>query len=362
MNALWLARRDLGSRRGRVALTAVLVAAGVALVVAAELLSRARDQAVAMRVDGIAPQLRVVPEGVSASALARLDLGGTVLPRGTAARATEILGGFARVVEEELIVEEPVSGTTVPVIGVPPERLALGPGEAAPGALLAQRPGFAAPATVLVRGNPHRIGAAIAPTASAEDLALLVPLADLRAALGTPDAASGLRVFLVPGASAGDAEARLRSGLDGQNVIRVDRGAVADRELQGLLARYRVLLYAITAAVVGGCLLVALHLDARERRLELATLVAIGATPALLLRMLTLRAALVGAAGGVAGAAAGLGVAAAWAQSQGSLGPALGVLLLGIGGAAALAAVAALPTALQCALRDPVAGLHEGAA
>jgi putative ABC transport system permease protein len=362
MTALWLAWRDVASRRARLALTAGVVAAGVALIVATELLSRLREQAVASQVDRIAPPLRVVPPGVSASALGRLQLGGGMLAAGTADRARRVLAGAARAVEEALVVEEVVAGARVPVIGVGSRRLELKPGEAAAGALLAERAGLRTDAPAVVTGRTFRVAAVLPPAASADDLALFVPLAELQAARGAPGAVNEVRIFLRAGASAPDAEARLRAALHGASVIRVDRGEVADRDLQESLARHRALLYAVTAAVVAGCLFLASHLDASERRLELATLVAVGGTAGFVLRMLALRSALVGALGGIVGSAAGVAVALTWAEAGGSMGSALTLLPLAVVGAAGLAAGAALPTALRCAIQDPVSDLQEGAA
>lgn len=358
MTSLWLAWRDLGARKGRLALTAGIVAAGVGLVVATEALSRGRERAIASQLDGIAPQLRIVPAGVSASALERLDLGGRTLPPDTGERA-RALAGVVRSVDESLVTEERAAGAIVPVIGVSADRLALGSGNAAVGSLLAGRGRLVPPASVVVSGWSFRIVRTLPPSASAEDLALFVPLRELQAARGTPGAVSDLRVYLRAGAEAREAAARLRAVLSGATVIRVDRGEVADRDMQEALARHRALLYAITAAVVAACLILAAHLDASERLLELATLVAVGGTTGLVVRMLTLRSSLVGAVGGTAGSAAGLAVAWSWAGTPDSSSPAL--VSISIVGAVLLAAGAALPTALRCALRNPAADLQEAA-
>lgn len=273
-------------------LTAGVVAGGSALLVATELLALERETALGAEVDQVAPQIQIVPAGVSATALARNDLGGRSLAPGAGERARRVVGPDGRLVEEALVPDQ-------------------------------------------ARRDQVR---------------------------GGGGAANLVRVYLRPGASPRSVEARLRAALPEANVIRVFRGEVADAEMPDFLLRHRSFLHFLIATAVAICLLLAAHQDAGERRLELATLVAIGGTSALVFAVLTLRSAFVGAVGGGAGFAAGAaalivaGGAPAAAEVPASL------MALAVAGPAILAAASAWPTALRSARRDAALGLQEGAA
>lgn len=358
MTALWLAWRDLSARRLRFAVVAGIVAAAVALVVTCELLSRAREEVVGVQVDQIAAPLVVIPSGVDSSARARLEPGEGLLAPGTALEVRRVLGGDLRSVEEVLVVTGSVAGDAVPVVGVAALEGGAREGEGVAGALLAERAGSGA--TLVVAGRGFPIAAALAPRAGIEDGAAFLRLGDLRAAIGRHGATSELRVYLRPGSSARDAESRLRASLPGVRVLRADRGDVADRDMQLSLAQHRLLLYLVTTAIVAACLFLAAHLDAKERRVELATLVAVGATGGLLCAALALRSALVGISGGLTGAALGVTLALVAGSVLAPASVAIGAFATA--SAALVSGFAALPTAVACALRDPVRDLQEGAA
>ncbi len=82
------------------------------------------------------------------------------------------------------------------------------------------------------------------------------------------------------------------------------------------LLQHRHVLYAITATVIAFCILVWSYLNAGERRLEMATVVAVGRTPMTVLSMLVVRAAIVGLLGAFAGYT--VGAAMSLAQDFGS--------------------------------------------
>lgn len=358
--ALWLAVRELFARRRRVALAGAVIAALAATVMAMELVARAREEAVAAQIDAMGPALTVVPAGVSAGALARYELGERALPAGVEAAVRGALGGELRSVERRLVVHREVLGARIPVIGaeagaLPAEVQAAG--SVALGSELARRVGDVS--SVTLDGRELRVKAVLPSSASAEDVAIFMPLEAARALAGV-EGANELRLFLRAGVSPRAAEARLaRAGL-GAAVIRSDRGDVADREAPESLARHRGIAYGVMGAVAALCLLIAAHLDAAERRVELATLVAIGASRWTVLGALLLRSAAVAAAGAAIGAAGGAALAALQDPAvAAALGQVASLGVATVGAALAVGIVAALPTALVTLARDPVRELQE---
>lgn len=356
----WLAGRELRARWPRVLLAASVVAVLSGTAVTMELLARAREEAIADQVDAMGPPLTVVPPGTTAEALGRYDLGGAGLPEQTVAHVAAILGGALRRAEGRLVLDADVGGRRVPLVGLPPEAWPddLAAAEVLAGAELgrAMPEGTSFP----LGGETASIVRVQPPAGSIDDVALFVPLATAQRIAGTAGV-NELRVYLRAGEVPAQAEERLRGALAGAAVVRHDRGTVADGETHDSLAAHRGAAYAMLAGVALLCLLIAAHLDASERRLELATLVAIGAPSSGILSALVLRTALTGAAGALLGTAAGIAVAAG--QDPGVASAWLRWLPVGgtaVAGAVLVGAAASLGVGIASLLRDPVADLQEG--
>lgn len=357
--ALWLAMRELAARRRRVALAVLVVAAMAALATSMELLARAREEAVAVQIDAMGPALTLVPRGATAGAMARLDLGDAALPPDVEAAARAALGGELRSVERRLVVRREVAGAPGTIVGIETGALpALDAGAVALGSELARRLGDVS--TIAVAGHHYRVGGVLPSSGSGEDASLLMNIEAVQALSGV-DGANALRLFLRAGVSPQGAEARLARAGVGATVIRSDRGDVADRETHESLARHRGMAYAVMAVVAGLCLLMAAHLDAAERRVELATLVAIGAARWTVLGAILARSSLVAVVGAAIGATAGAVFAVGQDPAAASLvASAWSVTATTIAAALSLGILAAAPTALVSVARDPVRELQEG--
>lgn len=351
--AAWLATRELRARWRRVVLAGAGIAALAAAATAMELLARAREDAVSVRIDLIGPALTVVPPGTTAGALARAELGDRVLPAATRARVAAALGSELRRAEPRLILKRNIGRLPTTVIGVEGAT-----GGALVGAELASRLGNAA--VVEIDGIPVPVDGVRPETGGIEDVAITLPLATAAALAGAGAGINALDLYLASAVDAGIAERRLAvTGLDAA-IVRHDRGEVATRELPGSLARHRHVAYALFALAAALCLIIVAHLDASERRIEIATLVAIGAGRASIVGALVGRSMVVAAVGAAVGVATGFVVAVA--QDPSTLGALVrhpGVLLLPIIASGALAGVAAAPTAFVAAVRDPVPSLQE---
>lgn len=360
--ALWLTLRDVAVRRRAVLLAASVVAALTAAVAATEFVARAREEAVAAQIDAIGPSLSVVPTGTTASALARLDLGSAVLPPRVTEAVMAALVADVRAIELRLVLTRPVAGRPSPVVGLDwtsvPTRAAAGSRDvAALGSELARRTGKLR--SIDIDGRPFEVAAVMPSTGSADDLAVLLPLEAAQALVGT-SGVNELRVFLRAGVAPREAESRLAAVLRDARAIRTDRGGVADHDTHASLVKHRAVAYAVMGIVAALCLVIAAHLDASERRIELATLAAIGASRATLLGLLLSRSALVAVAGATIGIIAGGALAVA--QDPGVAGAITrsGPFALAcVAAALGLGLASAAPTALVWALRDPVPELQE---
>jgi putative ABC transport system permease protein len=334
-------------------MAAALVAAAAALGTGLELVARGREEAANQRIDGVGPALRLVPSGVGGSELMRLDLGKQLLPPGTAKRVAAALGPDLRESRERLVLQIEISGRRVPVVGVGHGK----PGGVELGSALAEALGH--PATLDVGHGPEPVLIIRAATGSSEDVAAFLPLMAAKA-LASRDGVNEIQVFLRAGVAPEAARARLEAAGLQVKLVSGGRGAPADQEVQGALARGRRLAQGVLALLLGLGLAVTAHLDAAERRSEVATLRAVGADAATVWWTIVSRSTLVGLAGGAVGALAGVVLAAV---QDPSVAPALVadwlVALTVAGLCALLGALAAGPTAVAMALRDPVPWLQE---
>ncbi|MGC3996396.1 MAG: hypothetical protein QM767_02230 [Anaeromyxobacter sp.] len=354
----WLIRRELRTRWRSAGLFGAVVAALAAAVTAMQLFSLAREDAVAAQVDAMGPALTVVPAGGTAGALATAELGLAGLPAATAERVEEALGSDVRRLELRLLFLADVGGHPTPVMG-----LEAWPSEAHAGAQvgveLVRRVGSSGP--VRIAGEPGFIAGSRPASGSLEDVAVLLPLERALALPGAPSQSNVLRVYLRAGADPARAAARIGERVPGVTVVRHDLGAVAAVELPGSLARHRAMTLLLFALTGGLCLLIAAHLDAAERVLELATLVAIGAPRRLLGFVIVGRSLVIAAAGSTLGVGVGAAVVAAQTPGfAGMLASHPGPLASLVLAAPVLAILAAWPVAWCAAVRDPVPALQEG--
>jgi hypothetical protein len=320
-----------------------------------EALARAREEAVAAHVDALGPPIRILPSGVSPEAIARYDLGGSPLPPDTEARVRSALGSDLRLLEARRVLVADVEGAASPVLSTNVRHVA--PGTAALGSVAGAR--LAGRERVAVGGEILRVAEVLPATATSDDTAVHVSQETIEH-FGGGRGPNELRVFLAPGADARGADLTLAAALEAR-VLRTDRGEVADRALDGALARHRGAAYLVTAIVAALCLAIAAHLDAAERRVELATLLAIGATSPTLAGTLVARSVMVAGVGGVLGISAGIAVAGLLEPAaSSSLSRAVGAVASILVGATIIGAAAALPVALAGAVRDPIPDLQEG--
>jgi len=350
----WLALRELRARGGRASLAATLVAVAAALGCGLELVARGREEAANARIDGVGPALTVVPAGVGGTELARLELGPDLLPAATVVRIAEALGADLREARPRLVLQGNVSGRKVPVIGAP----AVPPGGVLLGAALAEVLGH--PRSIELGGSVWPVQRVREATGTAEDGAVILALSAAQALAGQ-EGINEVLVYLRSGALPRAAVSSLQAANLQARVVPGARGAPADEEVQGALSKGRHLAQGVLALLVGLGLAVMAHLDAAERRAEVATLRAIGAGADTVWWTLVARSLAVGLAGGLAGALGGVALAVLMEQGAAPVSAAtLTTMILVAAGSALLGALAAGPVALAMARRDPVPWLQEG--
>jgi len=366
--AFWIAWRELKGRRIRLFLNISLVSMAVALCIAMELIAMARENAVAAKIDNIGPAFKLFPKDVKPIDLARYDTGNSTVPEQTVADLRSALSRRVRAVEERLIFKRSVQGFSVPVIGIDPggvispfEALkTLDDGEAAIGLELASMLGKGKDSVLVLGNHSLKISSVLPASGNSEDLAIFVSLPQAQRISGLKSAVNEIRIFPYPGLPSEEMEAFLRTEARDLNLIRISRGEVAEEKVNDSLHLYRTVLYTIAVLVVGAGLMIGTCLNMKERKLELATLVAIGSTGSRVLSVLILRSIIVG----LFGAAFGYAIGALFALAQ-DFSSAIGVvwslklILITLGGTTSISLLATLPAAASAVSGNHVSILQE---
>lgn len=369
MTSLWVAWAELWARKRYFVASAALVAAAVALFSATELISRAREAAVASQIDYLGPTLRLVAAGVSSSELARFELGDKLIPVRTVWQLRSALSDWLRASEGRLLVMDTVDTVKSPIIGMAPDggfgALAavqnLGASEVLLGADLARRLRKTVGQRVSFLGRRWQVQAILPPLGGAEDLAVIVNLSALQKVRGVGANVNEIRLYATPGAEIAEASAILRSTYPDLNILQgADRGDPAEGQTIATLQRHRAVAYSLTALAVAIGLMIAAYLNAAERRVEMALVVAMGGTNLSALAILVARAALIGVVGALAGYVLGAAVAVAqdpgaglsmaWSWTQ----PAAAMMTATI-----LSMAASVPVSVQVSWQDHVRFLQE---
>ncbi len=365
---LWLAWRELMSRKAAFATGLTMVGVAVSLCAGTELVARSREAAIAAEIDQIGPTLRLIPAGQTASDLAKFELGATTFHERDASKLRTELSRWVRAVEGRLLLKVPVEGRMVPAIGIDPNRVVspfdalalLNDKDTALGSGLTRRLRKSEGDLVVIKGSHFRVSAVLPETASADDLALYLALRPMQELFELPESVNELRIFPSPGAPVERIASHLSANHSEINVLKTYRGDVAEGGMNQSLLQHRRVLYAITATVIAFCILIWSYLNAGERRLEMATVVAVGGTGMTVLSMLVVRAAIVGLLGAFGGYA--VGAAMSLAQDFGSAVTvvfAWRLLFVISGGTVVLSVFGALIASTFFAFREHVAVLQE---
>ena len=365
--AAWIAWRELANRPLSLLLAVVTISVAVAICAATELVHRSREVAVSAQVDSMGPGLRLIPQGRTSRDLVRFELGPDTFPAGTAAEIQREFSRSVRAVEGRLLLKQPLNGVETPVIGIEPREVIspaaglreLTEGSAALGEELARRLGKRVGDRLSFGDAEFRVATILPSMASVEDLALVLTLQDLRAHAGLPAVINEIRVFPLPGIPPEEVAAGIRERHPAMAVTLPDNDDATRIDVDRTLSGLRWIVYLVTAAVAAFCVLVWSSLNASERRVEMATLVAIGGSAWTVFATLALRVCIIAFAGALLGNGLAVGIAllqdfpsarnVVWSWDH---------LLLWPAASALLGIVGAVPVTLLSAFREHVRDLQ----
>lgn len=364
----WLSVQELCNRRLGTGLAIGVIGLAVAFAAGLELIGRAREAAVAADLDFIGPAIRIIPGGKTARDLARFELESAPFRTADLRRLSREHRSSVSSVEGRLSWEVPYGGRRIPVVGAIPQATgatfedyrALSEDDILVGSILANELGLKQGDRVELQGTSFRVLAVLPETASEEDAAAFIRLPRLQSMFSLPDAYNEMRIFPTPGANIDVLAASIASNHPEWTTLTTQRGETAEQSMHATLRAHRHVLYLVTSAVIALSVFIWSYINGSERRVELATLVAIGGSGWTVASMILTRGALLGIFGAAFGFLTGLTLSLS--QDFGStirILPALDLAGIILVTSVFLSAGGALPAAGLVAFQDPVKVLQD---
>lgn len=181
--------------------------------------------------------------------------------------------------------------------------------EAVIGADVAERCGLKAGATVQLLGGSFDVLAVLPRTGTVDDSRVFAHLHTIQRLAGTGEVVSAIEVMGCCEDAAGDLVPQLRKLLPDAKVVTISQLVQTQVGVNRLMANTSWFVLVVLVIVGGASLAGAISANVRERRREIGTLMALGATRGFVLRLFLAKALVLGLVGGAAGSMAGLGLA-----------------------------------------------------
>jgi putative ABC transport system permease protein len=229
------------------------------------------------------------------------------------------------------------------------------------GADISERTGLRSGAEATLFGETFRVLAVLPRTGTVDDGRVFAHLHSVQRLAGTGEVINAIELIACCEAAAGDLIPQIRKLLPDAKVVTISQVVETQVGINRLMSRTSWLVLAVLVTI--GCATVAgaIAANVRERRREIGTLMALGATPTFVSRMFLLKALWLGVGCGSCGCLIGTSIAMClgpqWAGV--SIEPLPGLCLLAVFATSGLALFAAFWPARQAARLDPCVCFQE---
>ena len=210
-------------------------------------------------------------------------------------------------------------------------------------------------------GEPFEVLAVMNRTGTVDDSRVFAHLHTVQRLAKSGEVVSAIEVLGCCEDAAGQLVPQLSELLPDAKVVTISQVVQTQVGVNRLMARSSVLVLVVLVLVGGTSVLAAISSNVRERRREIGTLMALGASPSVIARLFLLKAAWLGLVGGAAGCLVGIALAMTLGKAWAGVAVSPLVDLAGIAVAAALAVslVAAWWPSRQAARLDPCTCFQE---
>lgn len=399
-----LVRKELWERPVAMLTCLLAILLGVTALVAIRTVTAHSELAVARELDALGANVLILPKGVSLQDYYAADLHGETLPEDYVERITlSKLEGVDNL-SPKLCVAAPLGDSQVTLTGIlpksefqakaawgsagifvrpigcgaqadlpqsqpaDPKALArkrvietLGEREALVGADAAARHGLKEGGAVELLGERFTVLAVLPATGTVDDARVFAHLHTVQRLARKGEVVNVIEVVGCCKQIASGLVDGLNRLLPEAKVVTITQVVQTQQNVNKLMERLSLVFLAVLLAVGGAAMASALYANVSERRKEIGTLMALGATPGLVLRLIVGKAAVLGLAGGLGGFLAGSALAL-WLGPQlagVAVRPLPWLLALAVGVALAVTLLASLLPAWRAARLDPCVSFKE---
>jgi len=177
------------------------------------------------------------------------------------------------------------------------------------GADAADKLQLAAGSSIVIFGEKFHVVAALPPSGTVDDGRIFAHLHTVQRCAQSGEVVSAIEVLGCCEDAAGQLVPQLSALLPDAKVVSISQVVETQVGVNRLMSRSSFFVLGVLIVVGGASVASSTSANVRERRREIGTLMALGATPGLVLRMFLLKASWLGLAGGIAGAVAGIVIA-----------------------------------------------------
>jgi putative ABC transport system permease protein len=197
--------------------------------------------------------------------------------------------------------------------------------------------------SIVLLGDQSRVAAVLPPTGTTDDGRVFAHLHTVQKCAKAGEVVNSIEVMGCCEDAAGDLVPQLAKLLPDAKVVTISQVVATQVGVNRLMSRSSIFVLGVLVIVGGTTVASSTSANVRERRREIGTLLALGATPWLVARLFLLKAAWLALVGGLLGCAIGVVVAVLIGPSW------AGVAVSPLSGLAAVAVVAVLSITLAAA-------------
>lgn len=233
--------------------------------------------------------------------------------------------------------------------------------EAIVGADVAERHELMAGQWLFLLGERFKLIAVLPRTGTVDDSRVFAHLHTVQRLANTGEVVNVIEVMACCDDAAGDLTSQLAALLPDCKVVTISQVVATQVNVNRMMQGVSWFALAVLVVVGGASVAGTIAANARERRREVGTLMALGATPGLVARLFLAKALLLGLCGGVAGAVVGLVAAVllgpAWAGTP--VAPLPSLLAIAVGASVGVCMIAAYLPSRRAAALDPCCCFQE---
>lgn len=353
MNLRSIVWKELRERPAAMATSALAILLGVAALVAIRHVTVFSEREVARQLNMLGANILVLPKAASLQDYYSADMNGQTLPEEQVADIVLASMTGVEKLSPKLCIPVKLDGRNVTLTGVLPQREFqaksawqtamflkkehvgcqkatcapvqqddspdsltsqrtiedLGPRDAVLGAEVAARLQLNPGDSIELLGETFQVLAALKATGTVDDSRVFAHLHTVQEVAKTGEVVSAIEVLGCCEDAAGQLVPQLSELLPDSKVVTISQVVETQVGVNRLMARASGIMLVVLVLVGGASVLGAISSNVRERRREIGTLMALGASPGLTARLFLLKAASLGAIGGVGGSIIGTALA-----------------------------------------------------